>query len=107
MSAMGQAHGEQAPTLSHRQQPSQKAEAGSKPACPPPLVQALFSLLGHLRIKAGPHSRFSHQAFIIKKVPEHPGHTLQPSPQGSKPGPTLAGSASGVRVRSARGSPVT
>lgn len=63
------------------------------PAAPLPSTHAHISLFGHLRIKAGAHSRFSHQAFIIKKVPELPSHPLQPSPAGSEPVPALAGSA--------------
>lgn len=60
------------------------------------LLQALLSLLGRLRIKAGAHSRFSHQTFIIKKGSRasQPLH-LQPSPRGSEPGPVLARSAMG------------
>lgn len=46
------------------------------------LLRAHVSLLCHLRIKAGAHSSFSHQAFITKKVPELPSHPLQPSPRG-------------------------
>lgn len=52
---------------------------GSKPGCPLLFTTSAHFRLGHLRMKAGAHGRFSHQAFIIKKVPE------LPSPPSAQP----------------------
>lgn len=61
---------------------------GSKPGCP--LLSTTSSPFPPWpsQDKGWSPRRFSHQAFIIKKVPELPSHPLQPSPHGLRASPS-------------------